>query len=228
MECHVKEVEQGSDEWLALRRCRITASRLGVVMSKPSTQGYQKLQRQIAQELNGYEPVEEDAPWFAHGKEQEPRALGQYQWEYNVNIAHDVFLIHKEYDWFGASPDLFEIIPPPADQKPDLSICDTGGEIKCRAMYKTYLKYVRMAEKMEAIDPFKSVPAENRFQVQGAMWMTGFESWYFINYYEGHDFEGREQRLIHRVEIPRDQDLIDRMELRCLAFMRECHEIAGV
>ena len=84
MDCKIIEVEQGSDEWLDLRRGRITASRLKRVMSKPSTKGYQELQRLIAQELNGYEPVEEDAPWFAHGKEQEPRALALYSWQIRI------------------------------------------------------------------------------------------------------------------------------------------------
>ncbi len=225
MDCKVIKVEQGSDEWLDLRRCRITASRLGVVMSKPSTQGYQKLQQLIAQELNGYEPVEEDAPWFAHGKEQEPRALGKYQFDYNVDIEHDVFLIHSEYDWFGCSPDLLEL-PPGKD--PDVAFSATGGEVKCRALYKTFIKYRELAEKMEFENPLKAVPAESRFQLQGAMWITGFDSWYFVNYYEGKDFQGHDRQEIHRVEILRDQELIDRMELRCLAFMHECHEIAGV
>ena len=217
MDCKVIHVQQGSDEWLDLRRCRITASKLGTVMSKPSTEGYQKLQRLIAQELNGFSPVEEDAPWFAHGKEQEPRALGLYQWTYDVDIEHDVFLVHREHDWFGCSPDLLH--------KPELEI---GGELKCRAMYKTYLKHVALADKMELQDATRAVPAAERFQVQGAMWITGFDEWYFINYYEGPDYDGSESREIHRVVIPRDQDLIDRMELRCLAFIRECYEMAGM
>ena len=49
-----------------------------------------------------------------------------------------------------------------------------------------------------------------------------------VNYYEGPELDGHPQRLLHRVAIPRDDELIDNMELRCLAFIRECYEIAGL
>jgi len=220
MDCNIIEVEQGSDEWLELRRCRITCSRLGDVMAKPTTQRYQDYQTQIAQELSGIEIPEEDSPWFAHGKEMEPRALAAYEWKHKDDIGtgsliHDVFLVHNEYDWFGCSPD---------GLYPDHS---EGIEVKCRALYKNYRKEVQMAEHFELINPLKCVSPEYRFQVQGAMWLTGLDSWWYVNYYEGPDLDGEPQRKLHRVEIPRDEELINKMELRCLVFIRECYEIAG-
>ena len=220
MDCKIELVEQGSDAWLNLRRCRITCSRLGDVMANPKTGRYQDYQTQIAQELNGIEQEEEEAPWFAHGKALEPRALAAYEWKYKQEIGtepllHDVFLVHNEYDWLGCSPDALY---------PDHS---EGVEVKCRELYKNYRHNVQLADHFELIDARKCVAPNYRFQVQGAMWLTGFDSWWYVNYYEGEDFEGEPQRRLHRVEIPRDQELIDKMELRALAFIRECYEIAG-
>ena len=225
MDCKIEYVEQGSDKWLNLRRCRITCSRLGDVMANPTTARYQEYQTQIAQELSGIVQPEKDAPWFAHGKEMEPRAIAAYAWKYSKELLdadgnpapllHDVFLVHSEYDWLGCSPDILH----PA--------FTAGVELKCRALYKNYRKEIQRANDFELLDPLKCVAPESRHQVHGAMWVTGLESWYYGNYYEGDNLDGEPQRLLHRVEIPRDDELIDKMELRCLAFIRECYEIAG-
>lgn len=220
IDCKISQVEQGGDEWLELRRGRITCSRLGDVMAKPTSQRYQNYQTQIAQELCGIEQEEQDAPWFAHGKALEPRALAAFEWKYKEHIGtepllHDVFLVHNEYDWLGCSPD---------GLYPDFS---EGVEVKCRALYKNYRKEVARAEKFELINPLKCVSPEYRFQVQGGMWVTGLDRWKYVNYYEGPDLDGNPQRKLHVVDIPRDENLINQMELRALVFMRECYEIAG-
>ena len=109
-----------------------SASRLGDVMASPTTQRYQDYQTQIAQELSGIEIPEEDSPWFAHGKEMEPRALAAYDWRFMdelkdkdgkpATLIHDVFLVHNEYDWLGCSPD---------GLYPDHT---EGVEVKCRSV----------------------------------------------------------------------------------------------
>ena len=85
---------------------------------------------------------------------------------------------------------------------------------------------VQMADHYELIDATKSDAPEYRHQVQGAMWITGFERWkyanYFerwkyANYYEGDNLDGEPQRKLHVVDIPRDDELIDTLprRLRC-------------
>ena len=221
IDCKIIVVEQGSDAWLNLRRCRITASRVADVMAKPSTKRYQDYQTQLAQELSGIEQPEKDSPWFAHGKEMEPRALAAYDWKYademdRKPLIHDVFLVHNEYDFLGCSPDgLYH----------DYS---AGVEVKCRALYKNYRTEVQMADHFEMINPLRCVSPEYRFQVQTSMMVTGLESWWYVNYYEGKDLNGEHQRKLHRVEIPRDEEFIDKIELRCLVFIKEVYEIAGL
>ena len=58
--CKIVSVKQDSDDWLDLRRNRITCSRLGDVMAKPTTKRYQQYQREKVREMLGYrEPQEE-------------------------------------------------------------------------------------------------------------------------------------------------------------------------
>lgn len=219
MDCRIVRVEQGSDEWLALRRGRITASRLADVMAKPNTKRYQGYRREIVLELLGHENQEDSPEWARHGRENEPRAIAGYEWKYNVDVEHDVFLIHNEFDWLGASPDLLHKVEDADDEY------DEGGEIKCRALFKNYKARRTQAKLYEGMA--QAIPACDRHQVQGNMLLTGWRRWWYIDYYIGDDLEGGLTQKIHRVAVKRDQKLIDQMIVRSLKFMRECYEMAG-
>lgn len=221
MDCRIIKVEQGSDEWLALRRSRITASRLADVMAKPDTKRYQKYRREIVLELLGNENVEESPEWARHGRENEPKAIAGYEWKYNVDVEHNVFLIHNEYDWLGGSPDMLQICNEIDEDEYEY---DEGAEIKCRAMFKNYKARRTQARLYEG--QTQAIPACDRHQVQGNMWLTGWPRWWYIDYYIGDDLEGGLTQKIHRVAVKRDQKLIDAMEIRCLQFMKECYERA--
>ena len=156
MECHSVTVEQRSDEWDALRRCRITASRLGDVMAGKETKRYREYQREIVMEMLGKEYINEDKPWFEHGKRLEPLALGDYQFKFGQALRNNVFLIHHKYDWLSATPDFMTIK------------LDEGGEIKCRALYSTYRDIVSKCIK-NSKDGKSIPPSSERFQIQGAL-----------------------------------------------------------
>lgn len=215
MDCRIIEVEQGSDEWLDLRRTRITCSRLADVMAGKDTKRYTKYREEKVKEMCGHKGVEESPEWAQHGKENEPRALAAYEYKFEVEVEHNLFLISNEYDWLSCSPDLLH-----------LPNHDDGGEIKCRAMYNNYRKFRQLAVKEDGSS--NACPAPDRHQVQGAMWVTGKRRWGYINYYIGDNLEGGLAQKIHRVWIPRNQDLIDMMEVRCLEFMKECYKRAGL
>jgi hypothetical protein len=234
VDCKIVKVEQGSDEWLTLRRSRITASRLADVMADPKTKRYRQYQREKVLELLGNTNVEESPEWARHGRENEPKAIAGYEWKYGLDVEHNVFLISKEYDWLGGSPDMLHIVEltdePPADEGPAPADgedeYDDGGEIKCRAMFKNYKAARDQAERYKGMK--LSVPACDRHQLQGNMWLTGWNRWWYINFYIGDNLEGGLTQKIHRVAYARDQKLIDAMEIRCLKFMAECYERAGL
>ncbi|MCK5090233.1 MAG: YqaJ viral recombinase family protein [Hyphomicrobiaceae bacterium] len=230
MDCKIVRVEQGSDEWLALRRSRITASRLADVMAAPETKRYKKYQREKVLELLGNTNVEESPEWARHGRENEPKAIAGYEWKYGVDVEHNVFLIHKEYEWLGGSPDMLHIAGETEDdiqqQEGTDDEYDEGGEIKCRAMFKNYKAARDQAERYKGMK--QSVPACDRHQLQGNMWLTGWSRWWYVNFYIGDNLEGGLTQKVHRVAYARDQKLIDLMEIRCLKFMAECYERAGL
>jgi hypothetical protein len=159
--------------------------------------------------------VEENPEWAQHGKENEGRAIAAYEYRYEAEVAHNLMLISDQYDWLSCSPDMMHL--------PDYN---EGAEIKCRALSKNYRHYVRLASNNRGT--VKACPAENRHQVQGAMWITGLPRWYFVNFYIGDDLEGREIQAIDRVAIPRDDKLIEQMEVRSLEFMTEVYREAGL
>ncbi len=230
MDCRIVRVEQGSDEWLALRRSRITASRLADVMAGKDTKRYKKYQREKVLELLGNTNVEESPEWARHGRENEPKAIAGYEWKYGVDVEHNVFLIHKEYEWLGGSPDMLHIAGETDDdiqqQEGTDDEYDEGGEIKCRAMFKNYKAARDQAERYKGMK--LSVPACDRHQLQGNMWLTGWSRWWYVNFYIGDNLEGGLTQKVHRVAYARDQKLIDAMEIRCLKFMAECYERAGL
>lgn len=213
MDCRIIQVTQGSEEWLDLRRTRITASRMADVMAKKDTKRYTLYRQEKVLELLGHKAVEESPEWAQAGKENEPRALAGYEYKYDVEIEHNVFLISKKYDWLAASPDFLE-----------LPNYDVGGEMKIRKLYKNYRQHVANAEKWKGQQ--RCIPACDRHQVMTGMWLTGFRYWWYVNYYIGDDLEGGMVQKIHRVAVPRDQKFIDTMEARCLEFMKEAYERA--
>ncbi|KPK74260.1 MAG: hypothetical protein AMJ84_00285 [Acidithiobacillales bacterium SM23_46] len=184
-------------------------------MAKPTTKRYQKYRHEKVLELLGHKHVEENPEWAQHGREHEPRAIAGYEFKYDVDVEHNVFLISEKFDWLAGSPDLLH-----------LPNYDAGGEVKCRALFKNYKKYREIAEQHKGTT--RACPAENRHQVQGHMMLTGFSYWWFINYYIGDNLEGGLVQKIHRVAVPRDNKLIEQMEHRCQEFMLECYELAGL
>lgn len=213
MECRIVQVEQGSDEWLDLRRTRITASCLKKVMAKKDTKAYTEYRQEIVLELLGNKNVEKTPEWAREGREMEPKALAGYQWRFEQPVEHNVFLIHKEHDWLAASPDFLH-----------MPQYDEGGEMKIRKLYKNYRTTVADCETHKGTT--RCIPAADRHQVQGAIWLTGYAYWWYVNYYIGDDLEGGQVQKIHRIPVPRDDELIERMEERCIEFMKECYERA--
>jgi hypothetical protein len=183
---------------------------------KIQTKRYAQYQREKVREMLGHREQQEETPqWAAHGKEHEPRAIGAYEWRYELDIEHNVFLVSNKYDWLAGSPDMLH--------KPKF---DDGLEIKCRALYKNYKKYRDLAEKHEGTA--KACPPENRHQVQGFNMLTGFNRWGYVNYYIGSNLEGGIAQKLHRVWIPRDNTLIAQMEERAKRFIEECYKEAGL
>lgn len=102
-------VKQGSREWELARVGRITASRLADLMATTKS-GYSASRKNYLAELliermTG-EPTEhfvsKEMQW---GTEHEPEARSLYELTHGYDVQEVGFVVHRDMDYFGASPD---------------------------------------------------------------------------------------------------------------------------
>lgn len=162
----ILNAEQHSEAWHEARMGRVTGTRFKSLMMGESTQGYKDLVLTIACEL--LLKKSEDtyvSPIMEHGTETEPEARTEYETLLGTEIKQVGFIIpdedHIYHDWIGVSPD---------------GLTSDNGmiEIKCPLM-KTHLGYIED----------NKLPSEYRYQVQGQLFVTGFDYCDFISYVEG-------------------------------------------
>jgi len=190
--------EQGTPEWHKFRAGRITASRMQKVLSKPDTIGYKELQSELVLDLSGVDQfIDDDKPWFAHGKENEPHARAAYSWQYNHIVETTGFIIHDSIEYVGCSPD-------------GLLIGEDGlAEFKCRAFLRTYHKAV------------KSKPGD-KAQLQGQLWICGRDFNDYVNYWRDDD---NDIEKVHSQRVGRDEPYIKRLAEACERFYAEVIEL---
>lgn len=159
----IHECEQGTPEWLELRKGLITASEASKLVSstcKVSTQaeGYAEI---LAAELAGAKSEYFESYDMKQGKIREPSARAKYSLEYGP--VHEIGFITDDNGLYGFSPDL--------GIKRDGKFV-AGGEIKCRKL-KNFLEIIKSPIPVIADQP----------QVQFGLWITGWEFidqvWYF-------------------------------------------------
>jgi len=196
---------QNSPEWFAARKGKITASRFGDVLANQKTKRYQQYQTELVNELLGIPDFkdDEDKPWFQHGKELEPKARSWYEWEMIIKgnpdpVTEIGMIVHPSYDFISCSPD-------------GLHGHNKGIEIKSRISHKEHLKSIKA-----------EVPSNYKPQVIGSLWVSGFEQWDFITFFE--DPEGLIKSDIHITEVFPDPEYFERLEAACLSFWGEVQD----
>ena len=100
--------EQGSDEWLAQRRGKVTASRVADIVMKgqrwePSRR-FSYLGELLAERL-GKEVPRYENPQMKWGKSQEPYARQLYERQTGRQVQTTGFVPHPTIEMSGASPD---------------------------------------------------------------------------------------------------------------------------
>lgn len=169
-------VEQGSEEWLDLRRGVITATKMAKCFTARgaiSDTGIKTLARELVSEIleqNSGEFVETYVnEAMERGQRLEPEAIETLSFELqqslpNVVIKPGGFYLDRENN-LAASPDgIVEV---------DGSTL-MGVEIKC-PLAKNHTKYL-----LES-----GVPSNYRVQVQMNLMLSGLDKWVFASYYPG-------------------------------------------
>lgn len=170
--------EQKSDEWHALRREVLTASKFEKVLTRAEgdlKKSYTEFMADLATGALPLDPHEErereildrkfDIQW---GNDHEDEAREWFA-ENVMPITEVGFIKPHNLSFLGCSPD--GLIPDGSE----LGKWYAGVEIKCPKL-KTFIKWVLA----------KKLPDEHRLQVHGNMAVTRLDIWYFMAYFPGY------------------------------------------
>ena len=190
------DIEQGSAEWFECRKGIPTASEFATVLAKGKDGGASVTRARYLRQLAGEILLDEPAPvgysndHMARGQEQEDDARRLFSLIMDLEPVRVGFV---REDRAGCSPD-------------SLIGEDAGLEIKCA------IPSVQI-ERLER----GTLPPEHRAQVQGSLWVTGRDHWWFTSYCP------RLPPLIVRVE--RDEAYIAQLARAVEAFNAEVDNI---
>ena len=184
--------EQGTDEWLAARLGKPSASGFGkliTVTGKPSTSAVGYINQLIAERFVGKSEPFYVNDHMARGTELEPEAREAYEFITGKEVIEFGFILDDSKE-FGCSPDGFVGT-------------DGGLEIKCPAA-TTMVKYLR--------DPQALVKAYYQ-QIQGCLWITDSQWWDAFAYHP------EMPHVLVRVE--RDEEFINKLAVEVEAAVIE-------
>ena len=181
----IKDIEQGSDEWLQLRLGVATASNFDKIITTTGKQSatLEKYALKLATDLmlSSPEPSYKN-DIMERGNELEPLARQAYQ-EETFSIVEEIAMFKSDCNNFGYSPD---------------GLVGEDGliEIKC-TLATTHFQYI-IDDKTPIVDYWQ--------QLQGGLWVSGRKYIDFVSYHP--NFKTK-QLFVKRVE--RDEDYIAKL-----------------
>lgn len=203
----IHRCKQRSDQWFELRLGKVTGTRFKDMMTaKPA--GFETLCRKVAAEhITGQsaDPPFKISAAMQHGIDTEDEARMVLEVELGEMIKEVGFIGANNY--FGVSPDGI-IFKEPLE-------ASMGVEIKC-PMAHTHLGYL-----MDPMSLFKAY----KWQVLGALWVSGFERWYLASYCP--EFDPEKRLYVYGVALSdADRALINDKVDQLRARVKEIMELA--
>ena len=191
-----REVEQGSDSWLELRKGKVTASRVADVLAKTKTgvsasRGNYLIELALQRVTGVIEPsfTNDAMQW---GKDNEQTARTAFEVAHNVFVDQVAFVDHPTIKDFGCSPDGV--------------IGDSLLELKCPYQSAVHWSYFK-----------DGCPSKYYTQIQAQMSCTGAKSVWFVSF--DPRMPARSQLYIE--EVMRDADFIEKLESEVKQFLNE-------
>lgn len=191
----IHDLEQGTDEWLALRAGKVTASRFSDVLSSGVGRG--RYMRELAAEtLTGAPAASFSNDAMAWGVEHEPQARAMFELETGLKVVECGFVENSDYPGVGVSPD---------------GLIGNKGliEIKCPNT-TTHLEWILAGHK---------VPAKHKAQTQGQLLICERDYMSFVS------FDPRIDRCLHIVDVGRDANYIEKLADALRQFSDELNEM---
>jgi putative phage-type endonuclease len=98
-------MEQGSPEWFAARKGRVTGSNVGAILGLNPYRDADDVLRAMVREHHGAEREFTGNAATEYGSYHEDGATIEYQMETGNTVEKCGFFVHPSHDWLGASPD---------------------------------------------------------------------------------------------------------------------------
>lgn len=196
----ITDIEQGSEEWLALRLGKVTASRFSDAMSKgrgsaPSKTRQSYMYQLAAEILTGQPEDSYSNKYMEWGNECEPQARSMYEFDTGHEVQQVAFIEHDEY--IGVSPDGL--------------IGDNGLlEIKCPKTTTQIERYLK-----------GGFPATYKAQVQGQLWVSKREWCDFVSF----DPRINGDASYFKIRVERDEEYIDSLKQQVVMFAVELQNL---
>jgi putative phage-type endonuclease len=152
------DIQQNTDEWLALRRGKFTASTFKDLFMKETTAGHEKaIYSPVYERLTGESPESFSSGYMQRGHELEPFAVQQYETDTFSQTTNGGFW--QVGEWVGDSPD---------------RMVENDGilEIKCPA-FNTMINYLLNGK----------LPSTYKWQVVGHMYASDRDWCDFMAYH---------------------------------------------
>jgi len=191
-----REVEQGSDSWLEIRRGKATASRVADILAKTKTgvsasRGNYMIELALQRVTKVIEPsfMNDAMQW---GKDNEQTARTAFEVAHNVFVDQVAFVDHPTIKDFGCSPDGV--------------IGDSLLELKCPYQSAVHWSYFK-----------DGCPSKYYTQIQAQMSCTGAKSVWFVSY----DPRMPPRSQLYIEEVLREEEFINKLEEEVLKFLNE-------
>jgi hypothetical protein len=200
----ILNVEQGSDEWLKARLGVITASEFSKIITpsgSKSASANEYMGKLIAEHITGEQHDIYCSSDMDRGTMLEPKARLFFE-AITGDCVDVVGMVYKDSTKnIACSPDGLLLLSNFDENNNEFDFYQEGLEIKCPKL-ANHISYV-ISDQM----PNKYIP-----QVQGSIWTTGANGWWFMSYHPDY------KPLIVFVE--RDNEYIEKMEKIILSFSK--------
>jgi putative phage-type endonuclease len=200
----IKDIEQGSPEWFALRYGWITASMFKAVISKgkgaaPSKTRLSYMYQVAAETVSEMRQESFTSEYMEWGTETEPHAREMYEFVSGNKVEEVTFIRLGDGHKIGCSPD---------------GIIGDDGMIEIKCPKTTTQVETFLSGKM---------PTLHKAQVQGQLWVANRQWCDFVSF--DPRINGDASYFCERIE--RDEDYIKELEAKCFSFETDLIEVVN-
>ena len=100
-------MKQGSQEWLAFRKEKVTGTRFGRSIAKDYKTRDGLIHDMIAEKYSNHRKEDYQSPEMSRGTEEEKFAAKEYESRFGVELEVIDMCRHEKYDWLLFSPDRY-------------------------------------------------------------------------------------------------------------------------